>query len=128
MPSAHNVQDNDNDSHSSASDASESEAHSRTPHISQDHDPEVENLTSHSRRRRRKTRRRTMGMERPEYINKGASILLSPMGTRLMKNLGNDPFDYEKKFAEDKRGEELGSAAGCGEYTLKNVLHLMARW
>ncbi len=28
-----------------------------------------------------------------------------------MKNLGNDPFDYEKKFIEDKRGEELGSAA-----------------
>ncbi len=28
-----------------------------------------------------------------------------------MKNLGNDPFDYEKKFAEDKRGEELASAA-----------------
>ncbi|KAK0227010.1 hypothetical protein EDD85DRAFT_777368, partial [Armillaria nabsnona] len=28
-----------------------------------------------------------------------------------MKSLGNDPFDYEKKFAEDKRYEELGSAA-----------------
>ncbi|KAK0227003.1 hypothetical protein EDD85DRAFT_923330 [Armillaria nabsnona] len=28
-----------------------------------------------------------------------------------MKSLGNDPFDYEKKFAEDKRGEELASAA-----------------
>ncbi|PBL01767.1 hypothetical protein ARMGADRAFT_914283, partial [Armillaria gallica] len=28
-----------------------------------------------------------------------------------MKNLANDPFDYQKKFAEDKRGEELGSAA-----------------
>ncbi len=28
-----------------------------------------------------------------------------------MKSLGNDPFDYEKKFAEDKRCEELGSAA-----------------
>ncbi|PBK65626.1 hypothetical protein ARMSODRAFT_917406 [Armillaria solidipes] len=94
MPSAHTVQDNDNDSHSLASDASEGEAHSRTPHIFRDHDPEVEILTSHSRRRRRKPRRRTMGMERPEYINKG-----------------NDPFDYEKKFAEDKQYDELGSAA-----------------
>ncbi len=76
MPSAHIVQDNDNDSHSLVSDASEGEADSRTPHISQDHDPEVENLTSHSRRRRRKPRRRTMGMERPEYTSKGTSILL----------------------------------------------------
>ncbi len=33
------------------------------------------------------------------------------MDARLMKSLGNDPFDYEKKFAEDKRGEELASAA-----------------
>ncbi len=73
-PEVETIQDNDNDSDSSASDASESEAHSR---ISRDHDPEVENLMSHSPRRRRKTRRRTMGMERPEYINKGASILLS---------------------------------------------------
>ncbi len=72
MPSAHTVQDNVNDTHSLTSDASEDETHSR---ISRDHDPEVENLTSHSRRRRRKTRRRTMGMERPEYINKGTSIL-----------------------------------------------------
>ncbi|KAK0488367.1 hypothetical protein EDD18DRAFT_1321559 [Armillaria luteobubalina] len=35
-----------------------------------------------------------MGMERAEYINKG-----------------NDPFDYKKKFPEDKPYEELGSAA-----------------
>ncbi|KAK0479950.1 hypothetical protein EDD18DRAFT_1086245, partial [Armillaria luteobubalina] len=28
-----------------------------------------------------------------------------------MKSLGNDPFDYEQKFPEDKRGEELGPAA-----------------
>ncbi|KAK0231505.1 hypothetical protein IW262DRAFT_1262713 [Armillaria fumosa] len=28
-----------------------------------------------------------------------------------MKSLGNDPFDYEKKFPEDKQYEELGPAA-----------------
>ncbi|SJL01209.1 uncharacterized protein ARMOST_04527 [Armillaria ostoyae] len=33
------------------------------------------------------------------------------MDARLMKSLGNDPFDYEKKFAEDKQYDELGSAA-----------------
>ncbi|SJL01202.1 uncharacterized protein ARMOST_04520 [Armillaria ostoyae] len=33
------------------------------------------------------------------------------MDTSLMKSLGNDPFDYEKKFAEDKQYDELGSAA-----------------
>ncbi|KAK0475946.1 hypothetical protein EDD18DRAFT_1115848 [Armillaria luteobubalina] len=76
------------------SDASEGEPRPRTAHISQHHGPEVEKLTSHYQPRRRKTRRRTMGMERTEYINKG-----------------NDPFDYEKKFPEDKQGEELGAAA-----------------
>ncbi len=76
MPSVRTVQDSEDNSHSSAPDVSESEAHSRTPHISQDNGPEVENLTSYSQRRRRKSRRRTMGMERPEYIVKGPSILL----------------------------------------------------
>ncbi len=33
------------------------------------------------------------------------------MDACLMKSLGNDPFDYEKKFTEDKQYEELGSAA-----------------
>ncbi|KAK0498074.1 hypothetical protein EDD18DRAFT_1071671, partial [Armillaria luteobubalina] len=28
-----------------------------------------------------------------------------------MKSLGNDPFDYEQKFPEDKQGDELGPAA-----------------
>ncbi|KAK0448776.1 hypothetical protein EV421DRAFT_1484787 [Armillaria borealis] len=94
MPSVRTVQDNEDNSHSSASDDSESEAHSRTPHISQDDGPAAENLTSYSQRRRRKSRRRTMGMERPEYIVKG-----------------NDPFNYEQKFPEDKRHEEMGPTA-----------------
>ncbi|KAK0455545.1 uncharacterized protein EV420DRAFT_1644773 [Desarmillaria tabescens] len=94
MSSVHAAQDNENDSHSLASNASEGEPHSRTPHISQDQGPEVENLTSYSRRRRRKSRRRTMGMERSEYIVRG-----------------NDPFDYEQKFPEDKQHEELGPTA-----------------
>ncbi|KAK0455548.1 uncharacterized protein EV420DRAFT_1765585 [Desarmillaria tabescens] len=94
MPSVRTVQDNDNDNHSSASDSSDREPHARTPHISQDQGPEVENLTSYSRRRRHKSRRRTMGMERSEYIVRG-----------------NDPFDYEQKFPEDKQHEELGPTA-----------------
>ncbi|KAK0225559.1 hypothetical protein IW262DRAFT_1491163 [Armillaria fumosa] len=58
-------------------DGSESEGQSRTP-----------------RRRRRRSRRRTMGMERIEYIIKGS-----------------DPFDYEQKFPEDKQHEEMGPTA-----------------
>ncbi|KAK0498085.1 hypothetical protein EDD18DRAFT_1378287 [Armillaria luteobubalina] len=84
----------DSDGDSSASDTSKGEAHSRTPPSSQGYDPKVKKLTSHSQHRRCKTRRRIMGMERAEYINKE-----------------NYPFDYEKKFPEDKHGEELGPAA-----------------
>ncbi|KAK0455559.1 uncharacterized protein EV420DRAFT_577435 [Desarmillaria tabescens] len=105
MPSVHAAQDNENDSHSLVSDASEGEPHSRTPHISQDQGPEVENLTSYSRRRRRKSRRRTMGMERSEYIVRG-----------------NDPFDYEQKFPEDKQHEELGPTARVWRTYLEECL------
>ncbi|KAK0498081.1 hypothetical protein EDD18DRAFT_77232 [Armillaria luteobubalina] len=87
-------QDINDDSDSSASDVSEGEEHSGTSHISQDRNPKVKKSTSPSRRRRHKTRRRIMGMERAEHISKG-----------------NNPFDYEQKFPEDKRGEELGPAA-----------------
>ncbi|KAK0240667.1 hypothetical protein EDD85DRAFT_900944, partial [Armillaria nabsnona] len=91
MPAVHTIQDNQDNNHH---DGSESEAHSATPYISQDDGPAAENLTSYSQRRRRKSRRRTMGMERPEYIVKG-----------------NDPYDYEQKFPEDKRHEEMGPTA-----------------
>ncbi|KAK0479945.1 hypothetical protein EDD18DRAFT_1086174, partial [Armillaria luteobubalina] len=33
------------------------------------------------------------------------------MDACLTKSSGNDPFDYEQKFPEDKRGEELGPTA-----------------
>ncbi|KAK0195062.1 hypothetical protein F5146DRAFT_950309, partial [Armillaria mellea] len=82
----HTIQENPDDS--------ESEGQSRTPRISQDDGPEVETLTSYSQRRRRRSRRRTMGMERIEYIIKGS-----------------DPFDYEQKFSQDKRHEEMGPTA-----------------
>ncbi|SJK97122.1 uncharacterized protein ARMOST_00373 [Armillaria ostoyae] len=91
MPSVHTIQDNYDDNHH---DGSESEAHSATPHTSRDEGPAAENLTSYSQRRRRKSRRRTMGMERIEYIIKGS-----------------DPFDYEQKFSEDKQHEEMGPTA-----------------
>ncbi len=73
MPAVHTIQDNQDNNHH---DGSESEAHSATPYTSQDNGLEAENLTSYSQPRRRKSRRRTMGMERPEYIVKGVSILL----------------------------------------------------
>ncbi|KAK0492233.1 hypothetical protein EDD18DRAFT_1357893 [Armillaria luteobubalina] len=94
MPSVRTLQDNEDNSHSSASDDSEGEARPETPHVSQDNGPEAEIWTSYSQRRLRKSRRRTMGMERAEYIVKG-----------------NDPFDYEQKFPEDKRYEEMGPTA-----------------
>ncbi|PBK95492.1 hypothetical protein ARMGADRAFT_1145748 [Armillaria gallica] len=59
-----------------------------------DDGPRAENSTSYSQRRRCKSRRRTMGMERPEYVVKGS-----------------DPFDYEQKFPEDKQQEEMGPTA-----------------
>ncbi|KAK0457146.1 uncharacterized protein EV420DRAFT_542608 [Desarmillaria tabescens] len=55
---------------------------------------EVENSTYYSSRRRRKSTRGLMGMRTREYLVKG-----------------NDPFDYEQKFSEDQRYEELGPAA-----------------
>ncbi|KAK0237116.1 hypothetical protein EDD85DRAFT_1023829 [Armillaria nabsnona] len=55
--------------------------------------PEVENSTHYSSRRRKSTRG-LMGMRKREYVVKG-----------------NDPFDYEQKFPEDKQYEELGPTA-----------------
>ncbi|SJK98039.1 uncharacterized protein ARMOST_01295 [Armillaria ostoyae] len=97
MSSIHTSRDSDNDNHSETSGSSEGDAHSNThsqAHITQDHGPEAENLTSYSQRRRRKSRRKTMGMHRPDYIIRGS-----------------DPFDYEQKFPEDKQYEELGPLA-----------------
>ncbi|KAK0237121.1 hypothetical protein EDD85DRAFT_1007874, partial [Armillaria nabsnona] len=55
---------------------------------------DVENSTYYSSRKRRKSTRGLMGMKTHEYLIKG-----------------NDPFDYEQKFPDDKRYEELGPAA-----------------
>ncbi|KAK0476770.1 hypothetical protein IW261DRAFT_1367571, partial [Armillaria novae-zelandiae] len=94
MPSVRILQDNEDNSYLSASDYSNGEANSEIPHVSQDNSPEAEMWTSYSQRRRRKSRRRTMGVERTEYIIKGS-----------------DPFNYEQKFPEDKRHEEMGPNA-----------------
>ncbi|KAK0457161.1 uncharacterized protein EV420DRAFT_542980 [Desarmillaria tabescens] len=56
--------------------------------------PEAESSTYYASRRKRKSKRGSMGMKRGEYLVKGS-----------------DPFDYEQKFPEDKRYEELGPAA-----------------
>ncbi len=73
MPSIHDTQsDGDDDNISSASDVSGGDGHPRTSHDNnQPQQPEAENLTSYSRRRRRKSRRKTMGIHRPEYVVKG---------------------------------------------------------
>ncbi|SJL03725.1 uncharacterized protein ARMOST_07082 [Armillaria ostoyae] len=110
----HTTQAESDDSHSSTSDDSEDDNHfrarpdgNRQPDGAQQ--PEVENST---RRRRRKSRRKTMGIHRPEYVVRG-----------------NDPFDYEQKFPEDKRHEEMGPMARvwrtyleeCGPFDLEMV-------
>ncbi|KAK0238837.1 hypothetical protein EDD85DRAFT_522103 [Armillaria nabsnona] len=99
--------------HSSTSDDSEDDNHSRASRPDGNHQPdsaqqpEVNNST---RRRRRKSKRKTMGIHRPEYVVKGS-----------------DPFDYEQKFPEDKRHEEMGPMARvwrtlleeCGPFDLE---------
>ncbi|KAK0215531.1 hypothetical protein IW262DRAFT_1439870, partial [Armillaria fumosa] len=72
----------------------------------------VENLTAYFSRRRRKSTRGMMGIQRREYIVKG-----------------NDPFNYEEKFPEDKEHEELGPTARvwrtyleeCAAYDIERV-------
>ncbi|KAK0446719.1 hypothetical protein EV421DRAFT_2017668 [Armillaria borealis] len=114
--SVHAAQIDDDDSHSSTSDDSEDDDHSRASRVDSQPDdgqqPEVQNSTSYSRRRRRKSRRKTMGIHRPEYVVRGS-----------------DPFDYEQKFPEDKRYEEMGPTARvwrtfleeCGPFDLEMV-------
>ncbi|KAK0238881.1 hypothetical protein EDD85DRAFT_1022338 [Armillaria nabsnona] len=96
--SVHAAQIDDDNSHSSTSEDSEDDDHSRASRVDSQPDdgqqPEVQNSTSYSRRRRRKSRRKTMGIHRPEYVVRGS-----------------DPFDYEQKFPEDKRHEEMGPMA-----------------
>ncbi|PBK72335.1 hypothetical protein ARMSODRAFT_909938 [Armillaria solidipes] len=114
--SVHAAQIDDDDSHSSTSDDSEDDDHSRASRVDTQPDdgqqPEVQNSTSYSRRRRRKSRRKTMGIHRPEYVVRGS-----------------DPFDYEQNFPEDKRYEEMGPTARvwrtfleeCGPFDLEMV-------
>ncbi|SJL03775.1 uncharacterized protein ARMOST_07132 [Armillaria ostoyae] len=114
--SVHAAQIDDDDSHSSTSDDSEDDDHSRASRVDSQPDdgqqPEVQNSTSYSRRRQRKSRRKTMGIHCPEYVVRGS-----------------DPFDYEQKFPEDKRYEEMGPTARvwrtfleeCGPFDLEMV-------
>ncbi len=70
--------DND-DNHSSTSDDSEDDNHSRASRPEGNYQPddakqpEVQNST---RRRRRKSRRKTMGIHRPEYVVRGVFLSL----------------------------------------------------
>ncbi len=74
--------------------------------------PDVENSTYYSSRRRRKSTRGLMGMKTREYLIKGVCLIKNFCSfVKLIESQGNDPFDYEQKFPEDKRYEELGPAA-----------------
>ncbi|KAK0437993.1 hypothetical protein EV421DRAFT_2085476, partial [Armillaria borealis] len=75
------------------SDDSADEGHSRPSRVFKDNSQHRQPEASPPRRRR-KSKRKTMGIHRPEYVVKGT-----------------DPFDYEQKFPEDKRHEELGPMA-----------------
>ncbi|PBK99428.1 hypothetical protein ARMGADRAFT_1074304 [Armillaria gallica] len=78
--SVHAAQIDDDDSHSSTSDDSEDDDHSRASRVDSQPDdgqqPEVQNSTSYSRRRRRKSKRKTMGIHRPEYVVRGVFLSL----------------------------------------------------
>ncbi|KAK0467298.1 uncharacterized protein EV420DRAFT_676478 [Desarmillaria tabescens] len=103
------------DDDSRASDDSRDEDHPGAARSSWNHcddgqQPEVENGTAYSRRRRRKSRRKTMGIHRPEYVVRGS-----------------DPFDYEQKFPEDKRYEEMGPTARVWR-TYLEYLEMVEGW
>ncbi|PBK99422.1 hypothetical protein ARMGADRAFT_1074298 [Armillaria gallica] len=78
--SVHATQNDDDDSHSSTSNDSEDDDHSRASRVDGQPDdgqqPEVQNSTPYSRRRRRKSRRKTMGIHRPEYAVRGVFLSL----------------------------------------------------
>ncbi len=79
--SVHAAQIDGDDSHLSTSDDSEDDDHFRASRVDSQPDgrqqPEVENPTSYSRRRRRrKSRRKTMGIHRPEYAVRGVFLSL----------------------------------------------------
>ncbi len=109
-PSVHAIQSDNDDTPSTTSDDSADEGHSSPFHVSQDNNqnqqPEAPRL-----RRRRRSKRKTMGMHRPEYVVKG-TFFPPPFGlANLILSQGSDPFDYEQKFPEDRRHEELGPMA-----------------
>ncbi|PBK69155.1 hypothetical protein ARMSODRAFT_1019145 [Armillaria solidipes] len=81
------------DAISTTSDDSADEHHSRPSCVSKDNSQHQQPEVSPPRCRR-KSKRKTMGIHRPEYVVKGT-----------------DPFDYEQRFPEDKRYEELGPMA-----------------
>lgn len=51
-------------------------------------------------------------MKTREYLIKGVCLIEKFCSfVKLIESQGNDPFDYEQKFPEDKRYEELGPTA-----------------
>ncbi|KAK0231971.1 hypothetical protein EDD85DRAFT_955804 [Armillaria nabsnona] len=108
---------NDEDLQSSSS--AQSETHTEMPDDSEDDSQleidiqqPVENLTAYSSRRRQKSTHSMMGIQCHEYIVKG-----------------NDPFNYEEKFPDDKEHKEFGPTARvwrtyleeCAAYDIKRV-------
>ncbi|KAK0496567.1 hypothetical protein EDD18DRAFT_1462993 [Armillaria luteobubalina] len=114
MPRIHTTYDSDNEDSQSSSGA-RNDARARIPDDSEDDkqlEQLVENLTAYFSRRRRKSTRGMMGIQRRVHIVKG-----------------NDPFNYEEKFPEDKEHEELGPTARvwrtyleeCAAYDIERV-------
>ncbi len=59
-----------------------------------------------------------------EYLVEGVSAINICFSlVKLMGGKGNDPFDHEQKLPEDKQYESWDRLSGCGEYTVKSVLH-----
>ncbi|KAK0215557.1 hypothetical protein IW262DRAFT_1400904 [Armillaria fumosa] len=118
MPRIHATHDNDNEDSQSSSSVRD-DTHTWTLDDSED-DSElemniqqlVEHLTAYFSRRRRKSTRGMMGIQRRVHIVKG-----------------NDQFNYEEKFPEDKEHEEFGPTARvwrtyleeCAAYDIERV-------
>ncbi|KAK0449634.1 uncharacterized protein EV420DRAFT_780242 [Desarmillaria tabescens] len=111
-PPSPNVQSDEDEKYRSISSGSD---------ISEDSEPDAENIKSFSaRRRRRRGKRKTMGIPQSGYQFDGVSFIVIPAsysfdneenGRQEGESKGSDPFDYQHKFPDDKQHEELGSTA-----------------
>ncbi len=125
--SVHAAQIDDDDSHSSTSDDSEDDDHSRASRV--DSQP----MTASNQKSRIRHLIRGAADE-SRGAGQWASIVLNMLSEvcsyrlfacslvrSLNVGLGSDPFDYEQKFPEDKRYEELGPMGQGMAYVPRRV-------